>query len=105
MVIISYILAFTAFIALIGSFIASSNYSALLTNVATVISIILGVLSIVYSSKSNSSTDKLLRDIRTEFTNVADEARTRLIERNVDDQNFENVDAMLRNRLNNERNK
>ncbi len=102
MIIFSFVLAISALIALVGSFISSPDCSAALTNIATVISIVLGVLSIVYSSVSNRSTDKLLKDIRAEFENVSKEAQTRFVERNVGKENSDNVKKMLQKRLKDE---
>ena len=80
---------------MIASFFCSPDRAMFLTNLATLISVFLGFYSILYSSRANKKTDALLEEIRSEFKNIANDASSRLSEKNFDEENYKNVSDML----------
>lgn len=95
MIYVSFVFAFIAIIAMICSFFLSPDCSTCLSSISTVMSIILGIMSIVYSYLCNKSTDKLLKKIEEKYAIVVRYAQTNLIDRNIDEANFENVSGMI----------
>ena len=98
MIVVSFILAFAAIAALVCSFYLCPEWSTRLSSASTIMSIVLGIMSIVYSYRCNKSTDALLEKIEEEFEKVSEYAMNGTVHANVNKANLDSVTQMLKER-------
>ena len=98
MVLLSFSVAYAALIALIFSFCISPDWSTCLASISTIMSIMLGLMSIVYSYRCNKATDELLKEIDKRYKKVAQNAQTSMMEKNIGEENYNGVTKMIKER-------
>lgn len=97
MVDFSYLLAFLAIVAMLCSFL-STDYSTCLSSISTIMSIILGLTSVVYSYRCNKATEEMLKTIENRFEKVAENAHLDMKKKNLNTENMDDVKNMIKNR-------
>ena len=101
LVILSIILGVVAIImALISAilFLKGSDVYGAVGVVSTIISTVLGFVSIIYTFISGNKTIKLLDNIDTKNKLLIEKIRTELVEKNFDEENLESLRESLQNK-------
>ena len=101
LVVISMILGIIAIImALISAvlFLKGSDVYGAIGVVSTIISTVLGFVSIIYTYISGNQTIKLLDNIDTKNNLLIEKVRTELLENNFDEENLDNLRKQLQNK-------
>lgn len=94
LIIFSVILGIAAIVLAVVSailFIWGSDYTGAVGVVSTIVSTLLGVISIIYTYHSGNKTENLLDEISRQNKTLTDKIHSDLISKNFDEENLDNI--------------